>query len=77
MNLENSLRQFLHFHVFHEFAVLSVLQDAFLHRGRLNFEVLQELENRGLQEEGLYRVGGVMSKVKNLLNKVSGIDSRL
>merc|ERR1740128_976040 len=30
---------------------------------------LQELENRGLQEEGLYRVGGVMSKVKNLLNK--------
>ena len=34
--------------------------------------IVQELENRGLHEEGLYRVGGVTSKVKNLLNKVSG-----
>ncbi|XP_023339907.1 rho GTPase-activating protein 42 [Eurytemora carolleeae] len=32
-------------------------------------DCLQELEDRGLHEEGLYRVGGVMSKVKKLLNQ--------
>jgi len=32
-------------------------------------DCLQELEDRGLTEEGLYRVGGVMSKVKKLLNQ--------
>ena len=32
-------------------------------------DCLQELENRGLNDQGLYRVGGVVSKVKNLLNE--------
>ena len=35
-------------------------------------DCLQELENRGLTDQGLYRVGGVVSKVKKLLN--TGLD---
>ena len=31
-------------------------------------DCLAELENRGLTDQGLYRVGGVVSKVKKLLN---------
>ena len=31
-------------------------------------DCLAELENRGLSDQGLYRVGGVVSKVKKLLN---------
>ena len=31
-------------------------------------DCLAELENRGLNDQGLYRVGGVVSKVKKLLN---------
>ena len=31
-------------------------------------DCLTELENRGLSDQGLYRVGGVVSKVKKLLN---------
>lgn len=32
-------------------------------------DCLQELESRGLNDQGLYRVGGVVSKVKKLLNE--------
>jgi hypothetical protein len=32
-------------------------------------DCLHELESRGLTDQGLYRVGGVVSKVKNLLNE--------
>ena len=32
-------------------------------------DCLQELETRGLTDQGLYRVGGVVSKVKKLLNE--------
>ena len=32
-------------------------------------DCLQELETRGLNDQGLYRVGGVVSKVKKLLNE--------
>lgn len=35
-------------------------------------ECLRELEDRGLNDQGLYRVGGVVSKVKKLLNQ--GLD---
>eukprot|EP00096_Caligus_rogercresseyi_P010194 TRINITY_DN3627_c0_g1_i1.p1 TRINITY_DN3627_c0_g1~~TRINITY_DN3627_c0_g1_i1.p1 ORF type:complete len:920 (-),score=386.33 TRINITY_DN3627_c0_g1_i1:339-3098(-) len=38
-------------------------------------DCLSELERRGLKDEGLYRVGGVVSKVKHLLN--SGLDPQL
>ena len=33
-------------------------------------DCLNELEDRGLTDQGLYRVGGVVSKVKKLLNQV-------
>lgn len=33
-------------------------------------DCLSELESRGLADQGLYRVGGVVSKVKKLLNQV-------
>ena len=33
-------------------------------------DCLNELEDRGLNDQGLYRVGGVVSKVKKLLNQV-------
>ena len=32
-------------------------------------DCLSELESRGLTDQGLYRVGGVISKVKKLLNQ--------
>ena len=32
-------------------------------------DCLHELESRGLTDQGLYRVGGVVSKVKKLLNE--------
>ena len=32
-------------------------------------DCLSELESRGLVDQGLYRVGGVVSKVKKLLNQ--------
>ena len=35
-------------------------------------DCLAELEDRGLNDQGLYRVGGVVSKVKKLLNQ--GLD---
>uniref|UniRef100_A0A0K2U9W2 Uncharacterized protein n=2 Tax=Lepeophtheirus salmonis TaxID=72036 RepID=A0A0K2U9W2_LEPSM len=38
-------------------------------------DCLNELERRGLKDEGLYRVGGVVSKVKHLLN--SGLDPQI
>ena len=36
-------------------------------------DCLAELESRGLADQGLYRVGGVVSKVKKLLNEGSGV----
>ena len=35
-------------------------------------DCLAELEARGLKDQGLYRVGGVVSKVRDLLNR--GLD---
>ena len=36
-------------------------------------DCLSELESRGLADQGLYRVGGVVSKVKKLLNQVYNV----
>ena len=36
-------------------------------------DCLSELESRGLADQGLYRVGGVVSKVKKLLNQVYSV----